>query len=133
MTSNIYDQHDAAFWQVSAYVVVGPDDRTLAARIAFKHPPKGHGERRVWCYLHVLGSPMVRGKASGCGYDKRSAAIGDAARKLAFDQPDTVVDRLDARQHALLDIRHAILAGADSGTWQRNLEDAGYRVFTAAE
>lgn len=72
--ADIYDQHDAAFRQVSAYVVLKDGERV--ATVAFKFPKDGAG--RLWAYVHWLGVPMVRGKADGFGYDKRSAAVAHA-------------------------------------------------------
>lgn len=77
MKNKIYDQHDAAFKNVSAFIVMKGGERV--ATIAFKFPRDGAG--RLYCYFHVIGLPMVRGMAGGYGYDKRSAAVADAAVK----------------------------------------------------
>lgn len=75
--SDIYDQHRAAFANVSAYVILRGGERV--ATIAFKFPRDGAG--RLYAYVHWIGVPMVRGFAAGGGYDKRSAAVADAAQK----------------------------------------------------
>lgn len=76
----IYRSHEKAFQQVSAFVVMRGAD--CVAKVAVKFPPAGHGERRVTAFVHVLGLPMRKGHADGCGYDKRSAAILSACGKL---------------------------------------------------
>lgn len=55
--TKIYEQHDAAFSRVSAYVVARNGERV--ATIAFKFPADGAG--RLWAYVHWLGLEMVRG------------------------------------------------------------------------
>lgn len=75
--ADIYEQHDAAFKRVSAFVIMSAGERV--ATVAIKFPADGAG--RLYAYVHWLGNEMTRGQASGYGYDKRSAAIADAARK----------------------------------------------------
>lgn len=111
--ANIYDLHDKAFNRVSAYVIAKNGERV--ATLAFKFPADGAG--RLWCYLHVLGDPMVRAYAGGYGYDKRSAAARNAADLLS-DSP------------AALPIKTAIRAG-ESRDWNDYLRDAGYLVMQA--
>lgn len=76
--SNIYDQHNSAFRQVQAYVILKGSERV--ATIAFKFPHDGAG--RLYAYVHWLGAPMVRGYANGYGYDKRSAAVESAVQVM---------------------------------------------------
>lgn len=76
--NNIYDQHAAAFSQVSAYVIA--KDGEGVATIAFKHPRAVAG--RLYAYVHWLGIQVVRGSATGDGYDKCSAACSSAAEVL---------------------------------------------------
>lgn len=103
MSANIYEQHKAAFPNVSAYVVLNSAKERVAT-VAFKYPRDGAG--RLYCYLHVLGVAMVRGYASGCGYDKHGASIHVAARLLSAEglarYPDTA-DTIAAFQKALKD------------------------------
>lgn len=75
--SNIYELHDKAFASVSSYAVM--KDGKFVASIAFKYPRDGSG--RLWAYVHFLGNKMVRGYASGCGYDKHSAACQAAMKE----------------------------------------------------
>lgn len=115
MTLKIYDQHQAAFSNVSAFVITKDGERV--ATIAFKFPRDGAG--RLYAYVHYFGvdSPMVRGFANGYGYDKKSAAVEDAIRKSThFPHPN-------AFRLALCDI-----GGSD---WQRRLQDAGFNVMQA--
>jgi len=123
--TDIYDLHRKAFDAVSAYVIVrtgkdGKPDRV--ANIAFKYPRDGMG--RQYCYLHVFGGPMVRGFASGCGYDKHSASASAAAHKLKE------MDYYPEAQADLRAVREALLP--DGGySWGHRLRDAGFEVFQA--
>lgn len=123
--TNIYDQHSAAFANVSAYVVVGTNAKgepERKATIAFKYPRDGMG--RQYCYLHVFGGPMVRGFASGCGYDKHSASASVAAHKV---NPKDYYPESAADVEA---IRAALLPD-DGHRWDSRLEKAGFHVFQA--
>jgi len=119
---NVYDQHHAAFACVEAYVVLN-SARERVATVAFKRPRDGAG--RLYCYLHVLGTRMVRGFAAGGGYDKRSAAAQVASRRLEetglADYPDTLAT-VKAFKAALQDGPYG---------WQRELENAGFTVLRA--
>ncbi len=118
--TRIYDQYDAAFAKVSAYVVL--KDGNLVARIAFKHPREGAG--RLYAYVHWLGVEMVRGYASGGGYDKRSAACSSAAHRhcdnLKAAHPDD-----NARAFWLA------LEKAGGPSWENELHHAGFVVAQA--
>jgi hypothetical protein len=113
---DIYEQHDKAFRNVSAYVVMkGPN---LVAKVAFKFPRDGAG--RLYCYLHFPGTPMVRGYASGYGYDKRSAAVASAASKIA----DPERRLLEHAQTAIQAVEN------DNGEyWDSRLRKAGFEVI----
>lgn len=115
--TDIYDQHDKAFAQTSAWVVVKDGERV--ATVAIKHPRDGAG--RLTAYVHWLGTEMVRGTASGGGYDKASAAIAQAAPKLFVDHHN--LDSWNAF--------HAALANDNGQRWDRRLEDAGFTVWQA--
>ena len=92
MANDIYDQHRAAFRNVSAYAIL--KDGKLVAKIAFKFPKDGAS--KLWAYVHWLGVPMVRGYAGGYGYDKMTAACASAARHLAgFMGPEYGCDNSD--------------------------------------
>ena len=81
----IYKQHETAFKGVSAYVIASPTGERVAT-IAFKYAASG---LRTICYMHWLGSPMVKGIASGGGYDKASAAA-ERARAEAVAARDRI-------------------------------------------
>ena len=113
---NIYDQHRAAFANVSAYVVFKNGERI--ASVAFKYPRDGAG--RLYAYVHVFGTEMARGFAAGGGYDKHSAAVENACRKMVPGGEDAVIVRA-----AILD------PNAGGQYWDRRLRDAGYDVWQA--
>ena len=124
MPSSIYDLHDKAFSQVSAYVVMRDGEKV--ATIALKFPKDGAG--RVYAYVHWLGVPMVRGSAGGYGYDKRSAAVANAIPKVerTMSNPDTPRAEWEA-QHAFL-----VALQSDGGEYfDRKLEKAGFTVLQA--
>jgi hypothetical protein len=117
--SNIYDQHKAAFANVSAYVVLHNNERV--ATVAIKFPRDGSG--RLYAYVHWFGCEMVRGYASGGGYDKRTAACSVAANKLKVGAGGERWESYEAFCKAL---------AKDSGSdWTRQLEDAGFTVLQA--
>ena len=128
MSASIYDRHATAFHQVRAYVIM-KIDHTHAERvatIAFKFLPKGHGERRLWAYVHWLGSEMVRGYASGYSYDKRTAACSSAASKALGSYPCAEAPHT----HDVRAFWHAL--EKDEGLdWSRQLELAGFTVLQA--
>ncbi len=76
--SDIYRKHESAFHQVASAALV--KSKAQIGTIAFKYPKDGAG--RLTCYLHVHGMEMVKGTASGGGYDKAAASFEDAIRNL---------------------------------------------------
>lgn len=124
--SDIYEQHRAAFAQVSAFVIARDGERVAA--IAFKYPRDGAG--RLYAYVHWLGGSMVRGFASGGGYDKHSTACADAARKLAKPQKIRL-SIFAAAEGAIWDSFRDALAHDGGSTWDRELERAGFTVWQA--
>lgn len=120
--TNIYDQHRAAFSNVSAYVIMKDNERV--ATLAFKFPKDGAG--RLYAYVHWLGLEMVASFASGYGYDKRSAACEDAIAKLkkvyATDVRETDLSRIAFIK---------ALENVGGNTWDRALTDAGFVVLQA--
>lgn len=107
----IYEQHDAAFKNISAYAILKNGERVATA--AFKHGG------RAWCYLHAIGTPMQRGSAGGGGYDRSSAAFWAAAARIAPSDNETA----EAIRAAALS-----LASNEGRSWERQLEDAGFTV-----
>lgn len=122
--TKIYEQHDKAFQNVSAYVILDSNGEHVAS-VNFKFPRDGAG--RLWAYLHWFGVPMVRGFASGYGYDKRSAAVSNAQRRLI------VKDERDRAVFADPQMKKFIAAvEKDEGEyWDRRLRDAGFTVIQA--
>lgn len=117
--STIYDAHDKAFSQVSAYTIAKDGERV--ATIAFKFPRDGAG--RLQAFVHWLGVAMVRGYASGYGYDKQSAACSVAAKRVPLKDCDG--DTTDATVFA------AALSPDNGYSWDRRLRDAGFDVWQA--
>lgn len=120
MAKDIYDQHRAAFSNVSAFVILKNGERV--ATIAFKFPKDGAS--KLWAYVHWLGVPMVRGYAGGYGYDKMTAACASAARKITA-LPDDYGDHVG--HHDFIKALEQ-----DSGhTWDTTLRNAGFTVLQA--
>ena len=119
--ADIYDQHAKAFARVEAYVVMRDGERV--ATIAFKFPADGAG--RLYAYVHWIGLEMVRGFASGCGYDKRSAACSGAVYKsrTAWGHP--------ANAGPWAGFCQALHDGDNGAGWDRCLRDAGFTVLQA--
>ena len=122
--SKIYEQHDKAFIKVKAYIIVHEGKRV--ATIAFKRPADGAG--RLYAYVHWIGTEMLRGSASGGGYDKASAACASAVRACG-KAPGTVTAPYDYAQAARAFC--AALAKDGGYTWDRALRDAGFDVWQA--
>lgn len=124
--TDIYDQHKAAFANVSAYVICKGGERV--ATIAFKFPRDGAG--RLYAYVHWRGAPMVRGFAGGYGYDKRSAAIANAMRKQIWPPGSSGPGGSEFQAAALHAFREALSDDSGSG-WDRRLLTAGFTVWQA--
>ncbi|PAL23579.1 hypothetical protein [Sphingopyxis sp. GW247-27LB] len=122
--TRIYEQHDAAFAQVSAHVIL--KDGECVATVAMKFGASG----RVTAYLHWIGVEMVRGHADGGGYDKASAAVEAAARKLDTDIPGRGT-KSKAQNQAHISVFRFSLIQDDGRTWDRCLRDAGFNVLQA--
>ena len=122
---HVWDQYDTAFKQVTAFAVLF-DDGTVdhltapahVANIVIKYPRDGGG--RVVAFVHWLGREVVRGSAGGGGYDKTSAALHEAGRKLAAKPKSDS----EARPEVLAALA-SLLVDADSGqNWERSIGDA---------
>ncbi len=124
---NIYDLHNKAFANVSAYVIL--KDGEKVATVAFKYPKDGAG--RLWCYLHVLGLPMVRDYAGGYGYDKRSAAFKSAAHAQTLIKLEKWQTSDYSDEYALADSVYQAVAARDGYDWDRELTEAGFTVLKA--
>jgi hypothetical protein len=121
--ANIYEQHDKAFKNVSAYVILDSNGEHVAS-VKFKFPHAGAG--RLWAYLHWFGIPMVRGFAGGYGYDKRSAAVANAVKKaIATIQPEP--DEVNLQRTTFF----RVLREDDGEYWDNRLRAAGFTVLQA--
>lgn len=119
--TDIYELHAKSFANVSAYCIAKDGERV--ATVAFKFPKDGAG--RLYAYVHWLGTPMVRGQASGYGYDKRSAAVANAAGKIVLE-----VKPNDENRDNLF--RFVGLLDKDGGEyWDDRLRKAGFDVWQA--
>lgn len=120
--TNIYDLHDKAFANVSAFIIV--KDGQQVAKIAFKFPRDGAG--RLYAYVHWIGIEMVRGHAGGYGYDKRSAAVASAVQKaIATIKP--APDDVNLARTTFF----RVLQSDGGEHWDRKLRDAGFEVWQA--
>lgn len=141
--TTIYQQHDAAFAQVAAYVLLDAKGEQVG-KVALKFPRDGAG--RLYAYFHLHGVAMVRAYAGGYGYDKRSAAVASAIAKIPAMDNGAEAARLregghnaaamqeEMRAVAFNEKRANLQASArdmDSSDWQRVLERLGYRVLQA--
>jgi hypothetical protein len=112
--TTIYDQHKAAFSNVSAFVALKNGEKV--ATIAFKFPRDGAA--RLYVYVHWIGDEMVRGFAGGWGYDKRSAACYSAMSRMSASG-----ERAEFVQ--------ALREGHDGAGWDTCLRNAGFEVLQA--
>jgi hypothetical protein len=119
MTS-IYEQHDAAFRNVSAYVVLR--GKTRVATVAFKFG------NAVTAYVHWVGVEMVKGRAHGGGYDRQTAAVAHAAGKIG---DPGFISNGDAATYGNWQafIEAASLDGGKR--WDDAVRDAGFSVYQA--
>jgi hypothetical protein len=128
--ADIYEQHRAAFASVSAYVILDKGERI--ATIAIKFPRDGVS--RLYAYVHWTGERMVRGSATGGGYDKRSAACADAASKMPDLENGEYTDGTPyytSKQMERFEAFRAALREDGGYEWNRNLEKAGFTVLQA--
>ena len=118
--TTIYDQHEATFRNVSAYVILDANNQRVAT-IAFKYASA------VTCYLHIIGLEMTRGRAGGGGYDRKSASAYDAVMKTMLKD-----DTENHQYYALVDkIKTALTAGNGASHWDAALHQAGFTVLQA--
>lgn len=128
---NIYDQHAAAFDRVSAFVIMR--GKNPVARIAIKFPRDGAA--RLTAFVHLLGMEMVAGHSSGYGYDKRTAAVKAAVKKIDPDyfagKGDGTTDYYVKERKECARFVKAINSAKDGQDWSRSFEQAGYTVLQA--
>lgn len=116
-SQQIYAKQESAFKLVSAGALVV--DGVQKGTLAFKFPASGEGV--LLCFFHIHGTPMVIGKASGYGYDKKGAAFEKACESLCDIEHEEVLAAFPALKNLNCD-------GADI---QHALEKAGLTYFRA--
>lgn len=132
--TDIYEQHEKAFSNVAAFVVIDKATNETAFTIALKYPKNGAG--RLWAYVQYLGQPMVRAYASGYGYDKASEAIAAAMARIKCESVSLadgsfeIVREPEPSPQALLDLQNAF-ANIGGRDWQNVFVDNGYKVMRA--
>lgn len=127
--ADIYDQHLATFANVSAYVIMKGAERV--ATIAFKFPRDGAG--RLYVYVNWFGTEMVRGHANGYGYDKKTSACADAARK-AINADRKSAESVGDPAGTMRGDRRVFFSALDSDDgygWELCLGRAGFTVLQA--
>lgn len=80
--TTVYEKHDKHFAKVEAWVIVNEQGEKTGT-MSIKLPSDGMGKLSL--YLHLHGSEMVQVGVSGCGFDKRSVAIQNAANEYSKD------------------------------------------------
>ena len=120
MTKSVYQKFEASFSNVSAYAIL--KDGVHCANITLKYPKDGMG--RLQCYIHILGTEMQNGQASGYGYDKRSHAIHVTAKKYK-DYLNTLPMDTKIKPEALRLVDILASDSADNG-WDDNLYSEGF-------
>lgn len=121
--TKVYEQFEAAFSNVSAFVIMNGAEQV--ARVVFKFPKDGAG--RLYAYVHYQGFEMSRGYAGGCGYDKKSAAVENAVDKMVSDIADY------GHNGGKPNVRNFVTAIQNMGgaNWDHALRDAGFTVIQA--
>lgn len=109
--------HDQTFRSVHAYVIVDRETGEKIGTVALKHAASG---LTTQAFVHLISWPMTRGKASGGGYDKASAAVASAASKIDLNGASDWVKPL-----------HAALTADTGKRWDDAVRDVGYFVHQA--
>lgn len=98
--TTVYDKFDKHFAQVSAWVIVNEQGEQVG-KMSAKYPKDGMG--KLYLYLHLYGSEMVQTSVSGCGFDKLSVAIQNAAidytKDLESDNDRDFIEALKQVNH----------------------------------
>ena len=127
MTPSVYDQHKAHTSRVGAFCVLLDGEHVASITIRF---PKD-GASRLYAYVHWIGTTMQRGHANGYGYDKRTAAMADAARKYLKVWDKALEDH--GQENRKIHVKQCMfweyLADDRTGKdWSDKLRDAGFTV-----
>lgn len=123
MSKSIYDQFNAHTPLISAHAILL--NGIMVAKIVFKLPKDGAG--RLYAYIHWFGVPMVRGSASGYGYDKKSSAL---SRSPAME-PDHVQNGQLVPYQNPAQVKFIEALSKDDGYgWDYHLKAVGFTVYT---
>lgn len=113
--TDIYDRFDKATREFTAVALVL--DGQAVGRIVIKHGAA------ATAYVQIWGAEMACGRATGYGYDKQSAAVIDAVRRLPESTASDATWRTAAEK-----IKAAFADGRDGERWTRRLEAVGFAV-----
>lgn len=112
--TDVYDRFDAATRSFRAWALLR--DGKPVGRVVVKFG------NAATAYVHLTGSQMATGRATGGGYDKESAAVRGAIAKLdpsiADEARGALIERLKVRNE-----------GAGTGeNWTTLVVDAGFQL-----
>lgn len=134
--TDIYDQHRKHFERTLAAAVLDSAGQHVA-NVSIRYPADGAG--RLYAYAHWLGTEMVRGSASGYGYDKATAALSDAVTRLEKapgpeivpdNHPDLIAERRTVRkEQERREAFHRALSQDGGQHWDGALRAAGFTVL----
>lgn len=116
MTTSNWQKFDKSFNQVSSFVVLDAETKNVIAKIALKHPKDGAG--RLSCYMHIIGSEVQIGTASGYGYDKRTASIVSASGKY-WEMLD--MKNIDSKVNDFIEL---LLSSEAQSGWQEVINES---------
>lgn len=116
--TDIYTKFDTALRGISAYALLRGGKPV--GRIVLKHA------NASTAYVHIWGSEMVSGRATGYGYDKAGAAVREALGKLAR-YPVEARPRARA-EHDAFSAAIQSLGTAEGLSWIYALEAHGFTV-----
>lgn len=119
--TDVYKQLEKDTQRVAAYAVSQGDKQI--GRVVIAYPKVGGGP--LHAYVHIWGTDMVRGTATGTGYDKVTAAVEKAVFKMP--KPEDLANK-DPIAVGHLTKWSRTLADCKDHEWHRCLEAAGYVV-----
>lgn len=119
---SVYQKFESAFPNVSAYTIL--KDGEHVANITLKHPKDGVG--RLQCFMHIPSTEMQNAFVSGCGYDKRSAAIHKTAKQYKEFIANNSKYKLKPSEDELLELLSSYEA---SNGWSDELYRNGFNVI----
>ena len=110
MSSTVYERFDQATARIQAWAILYRGE--YVGRVFIKN------SERCTAYVQIFGAQMQSGWANGHGYDRHTAAVEVAAKKLKqLQHPDD-----DPKARAILgEFQRAIAEGAEGEHWDRRL------------